>query len=294
MNAAKSSIIAVGVFDGLHLGHQKMLARLVKEGRDRGLQSVVVTFSSHPGCVLGSRTEELWISDAQERVEGIRQLGVDRVEVLDFTVELSELTACEFVRQVLVAQHGMQALFLGYDTRFGNRSRDDFSLLPQLSHELGFEILKDDSLLLESTPISSTRVRTALKDGDVDSVRQMLGRPYRVKGVVVKGRQVGRQIGFPTVNLDLSQSRKLLPKDGVYSVLVHRGEHTFKGMANLGARPTFGEASRVLEVHLLDFDVDLYGEELAVDFVERLRDIKKFASREELEAQLQQDKARVR
>lgn len=289
MNASPS-IVAVGVFDGLHLGHQALIHRLVDEARERSLRPVVITFSSHPGFVLGRRSAEMWLDEEQERVGLLREMGVEEVVVMDFTPKVSDLSACEFVEKVLVPHYGMQALLLGYDTRFGNRSRDDFDQLPQLAERLGLDLVHDQAILQGLQPISSTRIRAALNEGDMVEAESLFGRPYSLFGRVVEGRKVGRLIGFPTANVDLSQCRKLVPKEGVYAVTLRCNGGQWKGMANLGSQPTFGLERPVLEVHLLDFNGDLYGQQVEVLFLRRLRDIVRFASREALIAQLNKDK----
>lgn len=284
------SIIAVGVFDGLHLGHQALVRRLVDEARMRTLRPVVVTFSSHPGFVLGRRNSEMWLDEEHERISLLHDMGVDEVVVMDFTPQVSDLSACEFVEKVLVPRYGMKALLLGYDTRFGSRSRDDFDQLPQLADRIGLSLVRDQAVMQGLSPISSTRIRAAITDGDMVEVESLFGRPYSLFGRVVEGRKVGRLIGFPTANVDLSQCRKLTPKEGVYAVALKCGGTQWKGMANLGSQPTFGLDRPVLEVHLFDFDGDLYGREVEVLFLKRLRDIVRFGSKEELISQLNKDK----
>lgn len=287
------SIVAVGVYDGMHRGHQRLLGQMVQEARSRGLRSVVVSFTRHPSCVMGRRSEELWLDEQQERKALIEQIGVDEVVMLDFSPEVAQLTACEFVEQRLVAQLGMKVLLLGYDTRFGNRAKDDFDQLPMLAQQCGFEIIKEAPLLEQEQPISSTRVRQALREGDVAMAAVLLGREYTLHGEVVKGRQMGRQLGFPTANVDLGACRKMVPADGVYVVWLKCEGVVWKGMANLGSQPTFEESARTLEVHLIHYDGNLYGRRVEVGFVKRLRGIVKFDSKEALMAQLNKDKAEI-
>lgn len=286
-------IAAVGIFDGVHLGHQNMLRRMMACGDSHGFKPLVVTFRQHPSSVLGNKTSFQWLSDPEERVERIKALGVENVEMLDFTPELADLSACEFAEQVLMQRYEAGALFMGYDTKFGNRKRDDFDKLPMLQKQFGFGIFRDEPLMYGDEPISSTRVRKSLAAGDVAMAEHLLGRPYAVCGPVVKGRQVGRQLGFPTANVDLSACSTMIPSDGVYEARVEVEGEVYKALLNLGSQPTFDLPKRTLEVHLLGFEGDLYGRMLNVEFVRRLRDIMKFNSREELMAQLNKDKTQV-
>ena len=283
------SMVAVGVFDGLHVGHRSLLQQLVEESKRRNMRSVVVSFARHPGCVLGHRNEELWLDEEHERIDGILELGVAQVVMMDFTTELAALSACEFVEELLIGKLNMGALLLGYDSRFGNRKKDDFEELPTLALRRNFEILRDAPLMMEGDVVSSSRIRRTLGEGDVAFANRMLGREYELMGKVVHGREVGRQLGFPTANVDLSQCRKIMPKDGVYEVVLSCCKGVWKGMANLGNQPTFTDGHRAFEVHLVNFIGDLYDCEVRVMFVRRLRDIERFESKEALIEQLERD-----
>ena len=272
--------VTVGVFDGVHRGHRELL---------KGV-SLVVTLTSHPSFVLGRRDSEYWLDDPDEHLRLLFEAGAKYVAVLPFTREVAWLSACEMAR-LLYDKLQMRSLLLGYDSRFGSKSNDDFDQLPELSRQLGFALHRGEPFLVDGQPISSSRIRESLTSGAVEETATLLGRPYAITGTVLHGRSVGHTLGFPTANIDLSQTRKMLPAHGVYAVRIKNEELRIKncGMANLGTAPTFGVDKPLLEVHLLDFDGDLYGQTVTVEFTHRLRDIVRFDSVEALQRQLQID-----
>lgn len=275
--------VTVGVFDGVHLGHQALLAQM-------GGARLVVTLTAHPSFVLGRRESEYWLDDPQEHLRLLFEAGAKYVAVLPFTREVAGLSACQMAR-LLYDQLQMRSLLLGYDSRFGSKNNDDFDRLPQMASELGFTLKHGEPFLVDNQPISSSRIRESLADGRVEETATLLGRPFSITGTVLHGRGVGHTLGFPTANIDLTQTRKMLPKDGVYAVRIKNEKLRIKncGMANLGTAPTFGVEKPLLEVHLLDFQGDLYGETVTVEFSRRLRDIVRFDSIEALQHQLQTD-----
>ena len=272
--------VTVGVFDGVHRGHRELL---------KGV-SLVVTLTSHPSFVLGRRDSEYWLDDPQEHLRLLFEAGAKYVAVLPFTRDVASLSACQMAR-LLYDQLQMRSLLLGYDSRFGSKNNDDFDRLPQMASELGFTLKHGEPFLVDNQPISSSRIRESLAEGRVEETATLLGRPFSITGTVLHGRGVGHTLGFPTANIDLSQTRKMLPKDGVYAVRIKNEKLRIKncGMANLGTAPTFGVEKPLLEVHLLDFEGDLYGETVTVEFSRRLRDIVRFDSIEALQHQLQTD-----
>lgn len=275
--------VTVGVFDGVHLGHQALLAQM-------GGARLVVTLTAHPSFVLGRRESEYWLDDPQEHLRLLFEAGAKYVAVLPFTREVAQMTACEMARW-MYERLQMRSLLLGYDSRFGSRNNDDFQRLPLLAAKLGFGLRRGEPFLVDGEPISSSRIRESLADGRVEETATLLGRPFSITGTVLHGRGVGHTLGFPTANIDLTQTRKMLPKDGVYAVRIKNEKLRIKncGMANLGTAPTFGVEKPLLEVHLLDFEGDLYGETVTVEFSRRLRDIVRFDSIEALQHQLQTD-----
>lgn len=266
--------VTVGVFDGVHRGHRELL---------KGV-SLVVTLTSHPSFVLGRRDSEYWLDDPDEHLRLLFEAGAKYVAVLPFSREVAQLSACEMAR-LLYDRLQMRSLLLGYDSRFGSKSHDDFDRLPQLASDLGFTLKRGEPFLLDGKPISSSRIRESLAQGAMEDTANLLGRPFTLTGTVLHGRGVGHTLGFPTANIDLSQTRKMLPAYGVYAVKI--GNRI--GMANLGPVPTFGVDKPLLEVHLLDFHGDLYGQTVTVEFIHRLRDIVRFDSSEALQHQLQED-----
>lgn len=276
----ESTAVTVGVFDGVHRGHRELL---------KGV-SLVVTLTAHPSFVLGRRQSEYWLDDTDEHLRLLFGAGAKYVAVLPFTAEVASMSACRMAR-LLYDQLNMRSLLLGYDSRFGSKQDDDFDRLPQLAAELGFSLDRGEPFLLDGEPISSSRIRESLLRGAVDETARLLGRHYSLTGTVLHGRGVGHTLGFPTANIDMSQTRKMLPGDGVYAVRIRVEKLGLDniGMANLGAMPTFGIDKPSLEVHLLDFDGDLYGQTITVEFIHRLRDIVRFDSAEALQIQLQHD-----
>lgn len=272
--------VTVGVFDGVHRGHRELLKDV----------SLVVTLTAHPSFVLGRRDSEYWLDDPDEHLRLLFEAGAKYVAVLPFTREVANLSACQMAR-LLYDKLQMRSLLLGYDSRFGSKSNDDFDHLPQLASELGFTLKRGNPFLVDGEPISSSRIRESLTGGFVEETATLLGRPYAVTGTVLHGRGVGHTLGFPTANIDLTKTRKMLPKEGVYAVRIKNEALRIKncGMANLGAAPTFGVEKPLLEVHLLDFEGDLYGQTVTVEFIHRLRDIVRFDSAEALQHQLQID-----
>jgi riboflavin kinase/FMN adenylyltransferase len=280
--------VTVGVFDGVHRGHQALIHQL--SAINSQLSPLVVTLTSHPSFVLGRRQSEYWLDDPEEHLRLLFEAGVKYVAVLPFTREVAGLSACQMAR-LLYDKLQMRSLLLGYDSRFGSKSNDDFDRLPQLASELGFSLKRGESFLVDGQPISSSRIRESLTSGAVEETATLLGRPYSITGTVLHGRGVGHTLGFPTANIDLSQTRKMLPKEGVYTVRIKNQELRIKncGMANLGKAPTFGVEKPLLEVHLLDFEGDLYRKTVTVEFIHRLRDIVRFDSAEALQQQLKID-----
>ncbi len=279
--------VTVGVFDGVHRGHQALIHQLSTFNAQ--LSTLVVTLTSHPSFVLGRRQSEYWLDDPEEHLRLLFNAGAKYVAVLPFTAEVAQLSACAMAR--LLFEHlNMRALLLGYDSRFGSKQNDDFDRLPLLASGLGFSLHRGEPYQVEGSPISSSRIRETLERGAVDETSALLGRPFAVAGAVQHGRGVGHTLGFPTANIDLSATRKMLPKEGVYAVKLS----THVGMANLGAAPTFGIDQPTLEVHLLDFHDDLYGQTVNVEFLHRLRDIKHFSTPEALQQQLQKDLEQTR
>ena len=283
-------IATTGFFDGVHCGHRLVIERLVSLARERGDESLVVTFWPHPRAVLQNGARELrLLTTLEEKKALLAALGVSRVEVLDFTRPFAALTAEQFLRNILRDRFGVTTLLMGYDNRLGS-DRLTAGKLASMSAELGIELLE----LPPYQTISSTKIRKSLEEGDIESATSMLGYGYSLKGVVVAGNRLGRTIGFPTANMRLYEPLKLVPGRGVYVVEVQVLGKTWRGMTNIGLRPTVGGTFTTIETHILDFDEDIYGLPLTITFLRRLRDEVHFPSLEELKAQLERDRAACR
>ena len=297
-------IATTGFFDGVHLGHRLVIERLVSLARERGDESLVVTFWPHPRAVLQDGARELrLLNTLEEKKELLRGLGVDRVEVLDFTRSFAALTAEQYLREILRDRFGVTTLLMGYDNRLGSDRLTAGALKP-IAEGLEIELLELSPLSFRPEPesslsfrpseasgeISSTQIRAALESGDIASATEMLGYGYALQGVVVAGNRLGRTIGFPTANMRLYEPLKLVPGRGVYVVDVQVLGKTWRGMTNIGQRPTVGGTFTTIETHILDFDEDIYGLPLRITFLRRLRDEVRFPSLEALKRQLEMDR----
>ena len=281
-------VIATGFFDGVHLGHRFVIERLVQAARDRGDESMVVTFWPHPRNVLQDDARNLrLLTSLQEKKEILKGLGVDRVEVLPFTKAFSRLTTEEYFKEYVIGRFGGKAVLIGYDNRVGSDmlSPDEIG---KVAADAGLDVIKTDSISVPGgIVVSSTKIREALSSGDVESAAGMLGYEYSLFGVVVAGNHLGRTIGFPTANMRLYEPLKLLPGNGVYSVEVESLGRRFRGMCNIGTRPTVNAGKdTTVETNIFDFDEDIYGLDLNVTFLKKIRDERRFPSLEALKAQL--------
>jgi len=281
--------LTVGSFDGVHRGHQAVLAALARRAGERGLESVAITFDPHPLEVVNPAAAPRLLTLEEERRELLEGTGVGRVALLPFTAELARLGPEEFTRDVLLARFGMRLVVLGYDHGFGRGRSGDVELVRRLGAGAGFEVEVVDAVRDGGQPVSSTLIRAAVAHGDLAEAARWLGRPYSLRGRVARGAGRGRTIGIPTLNLAAPDPRKLLPPDGVYAVRVRWRGSSYGGMMNQGPRPTFGIAERALEIHLFDFAAEVYDEAVTVEWVRRLRDVQTFPSRDALVAQLAHD-----
>lgn len=288
------TVVTLGTFDGVHRGHQAVLAEVTRRARAARLTSVLVTFEPHPLAVVNPAAAPKLLTLPDEKKELVSACGIEQFVLMPFTPVVAQLDAEEFVRR-LCDQYAMRELVMGYDHGFGRGRAGDVELVQRLSRTQDFAVAVVDAVRDNGQPISSTVIRTAIAHGDLDSAARWLGRAYGIRGKVVRGAGRGRTIGVPTLNLEPPDSRKLLPPDGVYAVRVTLDDgRTFGGMMNQGPRPTFGEQARTLEVHLFDFDGELYGETVNVEWVRRLRAVQAFPSRDALVAQLEQDRQAAR
>lgn len=278
--------LALGVFDGVHLGHQAVISRALA-GREReGGTCGVLTFDPYPIRVLApEKAPRRLLASLDHKAEILERMGVDFLLALPFNQERAAQDAEEFLREIAAA--GVRTVAVGEDWRFGKARAGDVAMLSRFSGELGYHLDAVPPVMMDGERISSTRIRQAIRDGSLDAAAAMLGRPYTVEGRVVEGRKLGRQIGFPTANVERGEEQ--FPPDGVWAVRVREGDTCLQGVANLGVRPTVDGETRTLEVHLFDYSGDLYGKILEVEFVRHLRGERKFGSLEDLKAQISRD-----
>jgi riboflavin kinase/FMN adenylyltransferase len=283
----KDTVVTVGVFDGVHLGHKYLISELLKQAEQRGMLAAVVTFRQHPEDLLASKTKLPYLTDIKTRIKLLQNEGVDIIVPLSFTQELASLDARIFVG--LLKKHlRMQGLVIGSDFALGKDRKGNTDTLRQLGKEQDFSVTVVAPLEIAGEVVSSTTIRKAMAEGNMEKVRKLTGRYFSLHGKVVTGAGRGEGLGFPTANLDVN-SGQALPPDGVYAGLAHIDGKIYQTMTNVGKDPTFGGTERNVEAYLLDYNGDLYGHEIRVDFVAKLRNEKKFASAEDLKKQLAED-----
>ncbi len=287
------SVVTVGSFDGVHLGHRAVLAEIARRAEASGRRSVLVTFDPHPLEIVNPPAAPALLTADAERYEALAETPVDSVLMLRFDRHLAAMDPETFVRDILVGRCAIGELVIGHDHGFGRGRTGDVAMLRALGEQLGFAVDVVDAVDAGGQPVSSSRIRRAVAGGDLATAARLLGRPYSVSGVVEVGDRRGRTIGFPTLNVPGLSPRKLLPPDGVYAVRVETGQGRFGGMMNQGPKPTFGETRRVLEAHLFDFDGDLYGRRIRIEWMDRIRDVQRFGSIDDLKAQLARDRAQA-
>ncbi len=283
----------VGFFDGVHAGHRSLIAQLREAAAERGLASAVFTFPVHPRRVLQADYRPQLLDTFEEKLARIGETGVDYCAVLDFTPALARLTAREFIER-LAAEWGVSTLVVGYDHRFGRDRAEGFEAYVAHGRTVGMEVVRGVPYLLEDgTAVSSSRIRALLTECRVEEAARMLTVPYRLRGHVVGGQQIGRTMGFPTANLSVNEPLKVLPGDGVYAVRAWLRGMAYRGMLSIGNRPTIGDRPTAVEVHLLGFSGDVYGETIEVEFIRHLRNNRRFDSLDALREQLERDRETV-
>lgn len=288
-------VATIGFFDGVHRGHQFLIANVREEARKAGLPSLVITFDRHPRQVLSQDYQPRLLTTLDRKLQLLSLTGVDNVAVLHFTKEMGALSARDFMQQILRDKLNVRELIIGYDNRFGHNRAEGFDDYDGYGKEIGIQVRQATPFAVGDIKVSSSLTRSFLEGGEVEMATRCLGRPYELSGMVVKGYQQGRKLGFPTANLDTGNSGLLIPKGGVYAVKASIDNHQrlLPAMMDIGTRPTYGGTRLSLEVNIFNFHGSLYGKRLTVQFFKRMRDDRKFESIEDLAAQLQKDKESV-
>ena len=288
------SVVTIGNFDGIHLAHQGLLRKVVTEAADRKCRGVVLTFEPHPQKVLHPERRPFYLlTTLEEKLKLIEGLGIDAVILIEFTPEFAKTSAEQFVRGILWDRLHLEKLIIGHDTAFGNRKTGNETFLRSMGEKLGFDVEAIEGVQVEGILVSSTSIRHALQEGDVRRAMQLLGRPYNLRGPVVKGYRRGSEIGVPTANI--ASEKELIPARGVYAVMAEMEGRRHPGVLNIGYSPTFGDNRLTVEVHLLDFPrEELYGKSIEVFFIDRIRDEVKFENPQELVRQIERDIERAR
>jgi riboflavin kinase / FMN adenylyltransferase len=283
----RETLLTIGVFDGVHAGHRYLLEKLQQKAAEKSLLSGVVTFNPHPQSVLHPQNQLLWLGDLEDRVKAFQALGINIVAVLTFTLEVAQLSAEHFISLVR-KQLRMRGIMVGPDFALGRGREGNINLLRTLGHEMNFSVDVVSAYTINGEVVSSTLIRQALAQGNMEKVERLMGRYFQLRGKVITANKRGRDLGFPTANLDV-KPQQALPGTGIYATITHVDGRQFPSATNVGTRPTFGEGDKMVETHLLKYRGDLHGKEIKVEFVQKLRDERRFPSRDELKAQIARD-----
>jgi len=296
INSIPNPVLTIGTFDGVHVGHQKILQQVKKEAEKIGGESVLFTFFPHPRMVLYPDSHGLKLLQTQEeKMAKLARVGIENCIVYPFTFDFSRLSAIEFVRDILVNKLQIKKLVIGYDHQFGKNREGNIEFLKEICEVYGFEVIEIPAQDIDAVNVSSTKIRKAILDGDLAKANEYLGERFELTGTVVHGQAIGKTIGFPTANIKVNSELKLIPGNGVYAVAVSLKDSDYIGMLNIGNRPTVNDsADRTIEVHILDFSGEIYAEEITVKFIDKLRDEKQFKDLQELQNQLKEDEKFIR
>ena len=286
----KKTIVTLGTFDGVHIGHNAILDKICKVAKHENLESIILTFFPHPRKIVSNNYDIKLLNTIEEKSVLLEKIGIQNFIIHPFDKTFSELSPREFVTQVLVEKLNIQKIIIGHDHKFGKDRAADFNDLINFGKEFGFEVEEISAQQINEVSVSSTKIRNSLLEGNISLANEYLGYSYVLTGNVVKGNQLGRTIGFPTANIEIPEEYKLIPKNGVYIVTANVLDQNVFGMMNIGVKPTLGENKLSIEVHLLDFDKDIYNQKIQVNLLERLRDEQKFESFEALKSQIELDK----
>lgn len=292
--AVNNAVVTIGTFDGVHLGHRKIISGIKELAESTGGETVILTFFPHPRMILHPEDESLkLITTIAEKAELLERIGVDHLIITPFSRDFSNQSAESYIRDVLVNKIGTKKIVIGYDHRFGKDRQGGFEDLQRLSRVYGFDVVEIPEQDINEVAISSTRIRNALLSGDIHLANAFLGYPFFITGKVVRGDQIGRQLGYPTANIVVEEKYKLIPCDGIFAVTVIIADQKYKGMAYIGSRPTVNGLTRNIEVNIFDFNEEIYNQTIRMEFHHYIRGDVKFSSLDELKVQLAQDKVDV-
>lgn len=289
-NSTKKTIVTIGTFDGVHIGHQKIIEKLIQETKLSDCESLILSFFPHPRMVLQVNSSIKLLNTIKEKSRLLEKMGLDNLVIHPFDTEFSNLSAEEFVKTILVDAFNIQKIIIGYDHRFGKNRAANIDDLIGFGRKYGFEVEQISAQEIDSVSVSSTKIREAIANGTLAIANEYLGYDYLLSGKIIQGKQLGRTIGFPTANIKVEENYKLIPKNGVYIVKSIIQEKTVFGIMNIGLNPTVNGEGLSIEVHFLDFNADLYHTEITVSVRDRIRDEKKFTSIDLLKSQIQEDK----
>ena len=287
--ADEASIVTIGTFDGVHLGHQQILKQLIDTSRKSKLKSVLLTFFPHPRMVLQPDISMRLIQTIQEREKALQKTGLDYLVIHPFSTEFSRLSADDYVKQILVEQLNVRKVVVGYDHRFGRNRTASLEDMYHYADIHEFEVIEINAEKIESTAVSSTKIRKAIDEGNIELANTYLGHSFTIEGMVIDGDKRGRELSYPTANIDLQNQHKIVPKQGVYLVKSNLEDRIIYGMMNIGTKPTFNAAMPSIEVHFFDWNGNLYGQAVQVELLKWVREERKFSSVEELQTQIQAD-----
>ena len=285
----KRSVVTIGTFDGIHLGHQKILSRLIKSSKNKDLNSVVLTFFPHQRIILNKYNEVKMIDTLDEKIIHLNEIGIDSLVIHPFDKNFSLLSANQFIKDFLVDKLKIKHIIIGYDHRFGKGREASVTDLKNYADDYDFTVEEIKAQEIEKITVSSTKIRNSINQGDIKTTEKYLGRSFNLTGKIVKGDGLGKKINYPTANIFIEETYKIIPKDGVYLVETIIEDKLFNGMMNIGHRPTIGTNVKSIEVHLFNFNEDIYGKVISIKMISKIRDEKKFSSIEALKEQLVKD-----
>jgi riboflavin kinase/FMN adenylyltransferase len=288
-NEEKRSVVTIGTFDGLHHGHQKILSRLINSAKTKNLSSVILTFFPHPRIILNKYNDIKMIDTLDEKILHLDKIGIDSLIIHPFDKDFSLLTANQFIKEFLVDKLKIKHIIIGYDHRFGKGREASVTDLKNYSNDLDFTVEEIKAQEIEKITISSTKIRNSINEGDLITAEKYLGRCFKLTGKVVKGDGLGKRINYPTANINIEENYKIIPKDGVYLIKTKIDNKPYDGMMNIGHRPTIGSNDKSIEVHLFNFNQDIYNKLMSIEIILKIRDEIKFSSIEALKEQLLKD-----